>query len=224
MKIMVIADVEEASLWDYYSPKKTEGVELILSCGDLRADYLEFLITMVNVPLLYVRGNHDGHYDTHAPEGCIDIDDQVYNYHGLRILGLGGSYRYKQSKDMYTEAEMEKRIRKLSGTLLFTGGFDILLTHAPANGYGNLEDWAHRGFDCFNDLLEKYHPAYLFHGHVHREYGDFVRQRSHPSGTQIINGYGHCIIDIPETAYPKEGETGSFFYDWYITEKKKHHW
>ena len=81
-----------------------------------------------------------------------------------------------------------------------------------------------RIFDCFNDLLEKYHPAYLFHGHVHREYGDFVRQRSHPSGTQIINGYGHCIIDIPETAYPKEGATGSFFYDWYITEKKKHHW
>ena len=221
MRVMIVADTEEPGLWDYYSPKKTEGVELILSCGDLHPDYMEFLTTVVNVPLLYVRGNHDGIYDRKPPEGCIDIDDQVYNYHGMRILGLGGSYRYKPGGDMYTEAEMMKRVRKLTGTLLFTGGFDILLTHAPALGYGDLGDLPHRGFDVFNDLLEKYKPAYMFHGHVHREYGDFTRTRNHSCGTVITNGYGHVIIDIPESAYPKEGETGSFFYDWYITGKNR---
>ena len=77
MKILVIADSEEAFLWDYYNRSRTEGVELILSCGDLKPEYLEFLATMVNVPVLFVRGNHDGVYDIRYPEGCIDIDDMI---------------------------------------------------------------------------------------------------------------------------------------------------
>ena len=32
--------------------------------------------------------------------------------------------------------------------------FDILLTHAPCRGYGDMEDLPHRGFECFNDLLK----------------------------------------------------------------------
>ncbi len=221
MKLMIVADCEEPGLWEYYTPAKTEGVDLILSCGDLDPDYLEFLTTMVNRPLVYVRGNHDGVYDRKEPLGCDDIDDKIYNWHGLRILGLGGSYRYRPGPDMYTEAEMEKRIRKLRGLLAFTGGFDILLTHAPAEGYGDLDDLAHAGFSCFNDLLEKYKPAYMFHGHVHREYGSFQREHTHACGTKIINGYGHVILDLPDDAYPPEGQTGSFFYDWYILNKRK---
>ena len=220
MKILAVADHEDPSLWDYYTPKKTEGVDLILSCGDLSPEYLEFLTTVVNCPLLYVRGNHDGIYDRKEPLGCIDIDDRVYNFHGLRILGLGGSYRYRPGEDMYTETEMRKRIRKLRAMPSFTNGFDILLTHAPAEGYGSLDDLAHSGFDCFNDLLYQYRPAYMFHGHVHQEYGDFEREHLHPAGTRIINGYQRMIIDIPDDSYPEEGNTGSIFYDWYI---RRHH-
>lgn len=220
MRLMVLADHEEPGLWDYFNARKTEGVDLMLSCGDLDPAYMEFLVTMVNVPLLYVRGNHDGVYDIHEPLGCDDIDDKVYNFRGLRILGLGGSYRYRSGKDMYTEAEMAKRIRKLKGQLLFTNGFDILLTHAPAYGYGDLEDLPHRGFECFNKLLETYHPQFMFHGHVHMEYGDFVREREHPCGTKIINGYGYKIVEIPEDSWPEKGKTGSFFYDWLMTRKK----
>ena len=221
MRIMVIADREEEGLWDYYSPRRTEGVDLILSCGDLAPEYLEFLTTMVNKPLLYVRGNHDGIYDRKEPLGCDDIDDKIYNFRGLRILGLGGSYRYRSGGDMYTENEMKKRIRKLRGLLAFTNGFDILLTHAPAEGYGSLDDLPHYGFDCFNDLLEKYRPKYMFFGHVHMEYGDFQREFEHPSGARLINGYGHVIIDLPDDSWPPEGSTGSFFYDWYILNRKR---
>lgn len=201
MKIMIISDREEPGLWDYYSPKKTEGVELILSCGDLSPEYLEFLVTMVNCPLLFVRGNHDGKYDRRFPEGCTDIDDCVYTHKGLRILGLGGSMRYKPGKDMYSEREMEKRIRRIKRKLFFTKGFDILLSHAPAEGYGDLPDPAHQGFACFNDLLNKYHPRYMFYGHVHMEYGSFVREYDHPSGAKLINGYGYRIMDIPEDGH-----------------------
>ncbi|NCB33073.1 MAG: metallophosphoesterase [Erysipelotrichia bacterium] len=221
MKLLLVADKEERSLWDYYTKDKTEGVNLILSCGDLDPDYLQFLTTMVNRPLLYVRGNHDGVYDRRPPSGCDDIDDEVFNYHGLRILGLGGSFRYRDSEDMYTEEEMAKRIRKLSGTLSYTGGFDILLTHAPAAGYGDMEDMPHRGFECFNALLEKWKPAYMIHGHVHQEYGDFQRSCEHSSGTKIINACGHVMIDISQDEYPEEGKTGSAFYDWQIIRRRK---
>ena len=43
MKILVIADEEVKSLWDYYDREKTKDVDLIISCGDLKPQYLEFL-------------------------------------------------------------------------------------------------------------------------------------------------------------------------------------
>ena len=35
------------------------GADAIISCGDLPASYLTFLVTMANRPLFYVHGNHD---------------------------------------------------------------------------------------------------------------------------------------------------------------------
>ena len=94
MKVLAVSDIESPSLYDYFSPEKVEGVELIVGCGDLRMEYLEFLVTMMNVPLIYIHGNHDDHF-RREPEGCICIDDDVFEYKGLRFVGLGGSIRYK---------------------------------------------------------------------------------------------------------------------------------
>ena len=200
MKIMVIADYEEPGLWDYFNHKKTENTDLIISCGDLKPEYLEFLTTVVNCPLLFVRGNHDTRYDDKYPEGCIDIDDKMYDFNGIKIFGLGGSYRYRGGKDMYTEREMQRRIMRLRARLRVDSlrgrdGFDILLTHAPCRGYGDMEDLPHRGFECFNGLLEGYRPGIHCYGHVHQEYGNFSRVREHPSGTLLINACGHFIFD-----------------------------
>lgn len=91
MKLLCIADEECKALWDYYTPDKIEGVDLIIACGDLNRQYLEYLATMAPVPFLYVHGNHDENYDHHPPEGAICLDDDLFVYHGLRIVGLGGS-------------------------------------------------------------------------------------------------------------------------------------
>ena len=71
MKILAVADEECKALWDYFTPDKLEGVELIIACGDLSRHYLEYLATMAPVPLLYVHGNHDESYDTRPPQGVI---------------------------------------------------------------------------------------------------------------------------------------------------------
>ena len=150
MKILAIADTEERCLWECFRKERFEGVDLILSAGDLDPDYLEFLVTVINKPLIYVRGNHDDRYARHAPGGCICVEDSVYTYRGIRIAGLGGSMRYRDGANMYTEREMSKRMRKLSRKVRMVGGCDILLTHAPAAGMGDLDDLPHRGFECFN--------------------------------------------------------------------------
>jgi predicted phosphodiesterase len=152
VKILIVADEESRSLWDYFSPEKLKGIDMIISCGDLNANYLQFLVTFGNCPLLYVRGNHDTRYEMNPPDGCICIEDKIFNYKGMRIAGLGGSMKYKNSPNMFTEREMRARWRRLRRKIIFTGGIDLLVTHAPAKGYGDMEDLPHRGFDCFNDL------------------------------------------------------------------------
>ena len=115
VKILAISDVPSKALWDYCSRERLAGVDLILSCGDLPKKYLEYLTNFTAAPILYVHGNHDGSYRTEGePGGCICVDDQVYVWKGLRIMGLGGSIRYNREETFqYTEKEMRRRMRRL---------------------------------------------------------------------------------------------------------------
>lgn len=113
MKILFLADEECKTYWDYFRKEQFEGIDLIISCGDLKPEYLSFLATMVPVPLLYVHGNHDDKYKRRPPEGCICIENRIYIHNGVRILGLGGSYRYKTGDNQYTEVQMARRISKI---------------------------------------------------------------------------------------------------------------
>lgn len=196
MRILLIADEESPYYYDFYKPGKLDGFDLIVACGDLGKHYLEFLVTMARCPLIYVPGNHDESFCINPPEGCICIDNQIFEYRGVRFLGLGGSYRYKKDAQyMYTEKEMQGRIRKLWLKLLLHKGFDVLVTHAPVRGYGDLEDLPHRGFSCFETLLKKYNPKYMIHGHIHRNYGMKIPVKSQCQDTVIINAYEHHILD-----------------------------
>ena len=197
MKILAVSDEESAYLWDYYQPGRLAGIDLILSAGDLKADYLSFLVTMANRPLCYIHGNHDWGYATHPPEGCECVDDRIFTVGGLRILGLGGAKMYSGGPHQYTERQMERRIRKLWWKLARSGGVDIVLTHAPPAGFGDAPDAAHRGFEAFLPLMDKYHPAYLIHGHVHKNYSAHSFQRELRYGeTTILNASGRTIIEM----------------------------
>lgn len=202
MNILTVSDEECPALWEYYVPGRLKDYDLILSCGDLKADYLSFLVTMARCPVLYVHGNHDTHYDRRPPEGCDCIEDKLVTYNGLRILGLGGCRQYHPGAHQYTEAQMRRRIRKLRGQIKRAGGVDLVLTHAPARGLGDGSDPAHMGFAALRELLDKYHPAYLVHGHVHLRYEHGLERIITYQDTTIVNAYERHILDIPEREYP----------------------
>ena len=198
MKILAIADEEVMSLWDNYVPGRLKPYDLILACGDLHAAYLSFLVTMGRAPVLYVHGNHDVTFDQNPPEGCDCIDGRIVVCRGLRILGLGGCMRYRPGAHQYSEKEMEKRIKKLTRDIRALGGVDIVVTHAPPRGVGDAEDPAHQGFRAFLDLIDSYHPRYLFHGHVHLRYGMDIRREQEYNGTKVINACQSYAVDIPQ--------------------------
>ena len=199
MKILVLADQKSKYLYDFYEPDKLKDVDLIISCGDLSPVYLSFFVTLCNVPLLYVRGNHDDRYEVTPPEGCICIEDDIFVYEGIRILGLGGSMEYiPKSSNQYSEQKMQKRVRKLKYKLWKHKGFDILVTHAPARQVNDLEDLPHRGFEVFRTLLEKYTPKFFFHGHVHANYSRNFKRVDTYGKTTIINAFEYYIVDYPQ--------------------------
>ena len=189
MKILAVADTEAKYYYDYYTGDRLKEFDLILACGDLPRAYLEFLVTMARCPLVYVCGNHDARFENEPPEGCICADDQIIEVNGVRILGLGGSYRYRPGPCMYSEKQMRRRILKLLPKLWRKKGFDILLTHAPAYDLNDLDTIPHRGFECFHWLLEKWKPKYFIHGHIHLTYGVNLPRGMKAGETTVVNAY-----------------------------------
>ncbi len=197
MKILLITDEESPSLWEFIQPEKFKDIDFIISCGDLKAEYLSFIVTMIPVPLFYVHGNHDTRYLKDPPDGCQSIDDSLIKYKGLRILGLGGSQKYNSGAFQYTERQMKKRISKLKFKLWMNKGFDVLVTHSAAFDLNDDKDLCHVGFKCFNTLLDKYSPKYFIHGHVHMNYGRKPRKIEYKN-TTIINAFQYYILEIPD--------------------------
>ena len=196
MKLLLISDEEDKYLWDYYRPGRLDGVDLILSAGDLKASYLSFLVTMSNRPLLYVHGNPAGAYDRQPPEGCDCVDDRLMVVNGLRILGLGGCRRYNDGPYQYSERQMRLRILKLQMKIMRAGGVDIVLTHAPVAGYGDEDNITHRGFEAFLPLLDRWQPSYLVHGHVHKRYDPRQERVLQYRNTTIINANGKYYLEL----------------------------
>ncbi len=208
MKILTVSDEIVQTLHNPTLLRYAQGVELILGCGDLPAHYLEYLVSMLNVPLFYVMGNHGGEGgDKDFPDGGENIDQRVVEYKGLLIAGLEGAQRYNNKpRFQYTENEMRTRIAALTPALMLNKArygryLDILITHAPPYKIHDAEDYAHRGFKSFVWFIEHYQPRYLIHGHTHL-YDQRVETITTYGATTVVNTYGYKILDIPVLPKP----------------------
>jgi Icc-related predicted phosphoesterase len=160
---------------------------------------------MLNVPCLYVHGNHDRpeHLSSgqtlHRPGGWVNLDGQTVQVCDTIIGGLEGSMRYRPGVPFqYTEGQMARKAWGLVPTLMmnrvrFGRHLDVLVTHAPPLGIHDGQDLPHRGFQVFLWLMTQFRPKYLLHGHKHT-YG---REKSLTQfeNTQVVNVYPYRVLE-----------------------------
>jgi uncharacterized protein len=186
--------------------ERFKDVEMILGCGDLPYEYLEFLVSAMNVPLLYIPGNHDPLHDEKNPkahvQGGCNIDLRVEKVKGLNFAGIGGSIRYRPgTPNQYSQIGMYLRLRHLFTPLLWHTyrrheRLDVVIAHSPPKGIHDDDDQAHQGFAAFNDFIRLAKPRYLFHGHTMFYKGNLIPPVARLGPTEIINVYPYRVIDI----------------------------
>jgi len=203
MKILTVSDRVVPVLYDDFHEKRFPGVNLILSCGDLPPEYLSFLVKTFDVPLFYVRGNHDIRHNGYRPEGCTDLDNRVVLHKRVCILGLEGSHWYNGQPHQYTERQMRKKIRMVRPEIRRHGGIDIIITHAPPRHIHDAEDPCHRGFESFRELIDRYAPRYFIHGHIHINFTEPSERISIVNKTKVINAYGYHLFEINDDRIDK---------------------
>ena len=211
MRILSVSDKVEDLIHSPMLPERFGDVDLVLACGDLDYDYLEFIVTLLGKPLYYVLGNHaqkvvlceDGSCRT-EPGGCINIHRRIVNHNGVLIAGLEGSLRYRDGDHQYTQAQMYGLIATMAPRLAWNRwrhgrAVDILITHAPPWGIHDAPDLCHQGFRAYLRFMDKYKPRYLIHGHQHLYRQDALRVTQH-GATTVINTFGHQVIDLDESS------------------------
>ncbi len=210
VKVLVVADEEAPAL--HAQSLKDQAPDLVLSAGDLPWDYLEFIASTLDVPMVFVPGNHDPEIvrsrqgrngmftqdgipcDSPRPLGAINADEQVIDVGGLRIAGLGGCVRYRPGPHQYTQRQYHRRARRLLRRAKSGAPVDVLLTHAPPLGLGDGDDGPHVGIAALHRVLEVLQPTWHLHGHIH-PYG--VKQPDrHVGPTTIRNVIPWTSLEI----------------------------
>jgi Icc-related predicted phosphoesterase len=214
MKILAVADEPSPRLLDRvdYELWRDSGIDLIVSCGDLSIEYLDFLSDAVRVPLFYVRGNHDDQW--RGSPGGEDLHGRILTYKGLRLLGLEGSPRYNDKPYQYTETQVALRLKLMTPQIWLSHGVDVVVAHAAPlfcqNAYkvcskpiGVGRDCpylppkldGHRGFAAYRDFILAVRPKLFIHGHRHRTYG-LAKQIQTIGETRVVDALDHVIVEV----------------------------
>ena len=206
MQLLTISD----KVFDFlYSPECKDrfgDIDIAISCGDLPYYYVEYILTSLNVPMFYVRGNHanlieySASGDRTGPQGALNLHRHAAESKGLLLAGVEGSIRYRPGPFQYSQGEMWGHVISLIPHLLWNkvlhGRFlDIFVSHAPPFGIHDKKDPAHVGVKAFVWLLQVFKPRYHFHGHIHLYKKATIRLTKFQE-TQVINTYGYLETNL----------------------------
>jgi Icc-related predicted phosphoesterase len=208
MKVLAVSDQVVERIYTLAADGHFRDVDLILGCGDLPYTYLEYLLSILNVPLYYVPGNHDPEYNTqhslsHA-EGGSNLDLKTASVKGILLAGLGGCIRYRpDGVNQYTQTEAFFRAYRLLLRLLVSQNrygrkLDILITHSPPFGIHDDDSQAHQGLKALNFVIRVARPHFHFHGHTHFYRNNLEDPVTQVGQTTIMNIFPYKVIEIEE--------------------------
>jgi Icc-related predicted phosphoesterase len=219
VKILCVADHIDPLVYSTQIKSRFKDVGLVLGAGDLPLEYYSFIVSSLNVPLLFIYGNHNlNHLETYrrrglsamkaiddvepSAVGAVFMEDRGRREGKLLVAGLGGSMRYNKGGNQFTEWQMMLRVIHLVPRMLWNklvhGRFlDILLTHAPPHGIHDREDKCHWGFKAFLTFMKWFQPRYLVHGHIHLYELNEVRRTTFFK-TEVVNCYDHLVLEVDD--------------------------
>jgi Icc-related predicted phosphoesterase len=208
MKILALSDKVISYIYSPLARSRHNDVDLIVGCGDLSYFYLEYVLSTLDKPLFFVRGNHDkiaeyeGKLMRTGPQGGVNLHRRVVNHQELLLAGVEGSLRYRFGKFQYTQSEMWNHIFYLVPKLMvnrmkFGRYLDIFVTHAPPENIHDRDDLPHQGIKAFRWLNRVFQPSYHFHGHIHFYRPDEITCTKYGK-TEINNIYGYmeAVVNI----------------------------
>lgn len=187
---------------DYLQRTYTD-VDLLVSCGDMPVHYLDFIGSVLTLPLCFVRGNHDTNYVPPDPGGD-NLHRRIRTYGGYSFAGLEGSILYNKGAVQYTNGEMLWYVLSLMPRLLLMRsirGFSVhvMVTHSPPHGIHDIPtDYAHRGFRALLLLMRWARPKYLIHGHVDTWDNRKPRETMYCK-TRVLNINPVMVIDVGDS-------------------------
>jgi calcineurin-like phosphoesterase family protein len=201
LKCLSLSDIIVQFIYSPHIRQRFSDVDLVIGCGDLPYYYLEYVISTLNVPLYFVRGNHDKEIEyssagnRNGPLGGIDLHRRTDRYQNTLIAGVEGCLRYRNGLYQYSQAEMWRHVFALipglfRNKLEYGRYLDIFVTHAPPRGIHDGDDLAHQGIDAFRWFIKVFHPTYHFHGHIHLYRPDAVVETCFED-VQVINTFGY---------------------------------
>ncbi|PID39877.1 MAG: metallophosphoesterase [Proteobacteria bacterium] len=196
MKILAISDIVTPELSGRFDTEPFADIDLIVSCGDLPPEYLSSIRDRLDVPLIYVRGNHDIRYRTAPPKGCLDLHRRRISVNGFKFMGLEGSRWYNGGLIQYREIQMRRMVWGMLPGLWFNGGVDVIITHAPPRHVNDAEDPCHRGFKSYVPLIKRFSPHFFLHGHIHTHFTHPDQRVSRLGDTRVVNCFAFHVLEM----------------------------
>ncbi len=208
IKVLAVSDQVVERIYTLAANEHFQDVDLILGCGDLPYTYLEYLVSVLSIPLYYVPGNHDPAYNAQRSlsyaEGGSNLDLQTASVKGLLLAGLGGSIRYRpDGVNQYTQGQAFSRAYRLLLRLLvsqkrYGRKLDVLITHSPPFGIHDDDSQAHQGLKALNFLIRVARPRYHLHGHTHFYRNNLEDPVTQVGRTTVMNIFPYKVFEIDE--------------------------
>lgn len=192
MKVVCIADTHLRHDFDI-----PDG-DLLIHAGDLSMvgeekevkEANEFLGKCRHNHKVLIAGNHDFLFEWNSNKAralitnAIYLQDNEIEIEGLRIWGSPWSPWFN---DWAFNLRNEVTTRKVWG--LIPEGIDILVTHGPPFGHGDL---TFRGLmvgcDVLLENIQKKKPRFHIFGHIHEGYGIFQEGETVCINASVVNG------------------------------------
>lgn len=174
IRFLAVSDEPDQALDAAVNRDALGHIDAIVGCGDLEPAYLGFLGDAFEVPVSYVRGNHDrgGQWQSARSPAPDHLDSgHLVELAGVTVVPLewpGLRPGVSRRDEWRAWLDVLRAVRGVGFRRLFgKRGPVLVISHAPPRGVGDVAaDPFHVGYSGYGWLLRRLRPPLWLHGHT----------------------------------------------------------